>query len=149
MATMHAENITTLIKRLETEPINLSSSLIETLAAVVVMSQTRVKGKEVRKVSSIDEIIQVRDDGTEVTNAVFKWDPRTDTVVFNSNSKVFENIASHYGMTKEQVMNEFNLRVKLLKELQKRGIIGFKEVQKIVHEYYKQPQEVLKRFKLI
>ena len=150
MATMHAENVSTMIKRLETNPINLSPSLIETLAAVIVMSQTRVKGKEVRKVSSIDEIVQIKEGvGGEIINTVFKWDPRTDVFTFNPNSKVFENIAVHYGMTKEQVMNEFRLRTNLLKELYKRGIVGFKEVQKVIQEYFKQPQEVLKRYKLV
>ncbi|MEK6948255.1 MAG: type II/IV secretion system ATPase subunit, partial [Nanoarchaeota archaeon] len=149
MATMHAENVSTLIKRLETEPINLSPSLIETLAAVIVMSQTRVKGKEVRKVSSIDEIVQIKEGiGGEIINTVFKWDPKTDVFSFNSNSKVFENIAVHFGMTKEQVLNEFRLRANLLKELYKRGILGFKEVQKVIQEYFKQPQIVLKRYNL-
>ncbi len=150
MATMHAESVNTLIKRLETAPIELSPSLIETLAAVVVMSQTRVKGKEVRKVSSIDEIVQVKEgEGGEIINTVFKWDPRTDVFSLNPNSKVFDNISTHYGMTKEQVLNEFKTRVKLLREMHKKGIVGFKEVQKIIHEYYKQPQEVLRRFKMI
>lgn len=149
MATMHAESVDTMVKRLQTAPINLSGSLIETLAAVVVMTQSKIKGKEVRKVSSIDEIIQVKEQqGGAVINTVFKWDPKTDKFTFNPNSKVFENIAVHFGFTKEQVLNEFNIRVKLFKELFKRGIINFKEVQKIVHEYYKSPEVILKRYGL-
>lgn len=150
MATMHAEDVSTLIRRLETEPINLSGSLIETLSAVVVMSQSKIKGKEVRKVSSIDEIVEVKEGlGGEVVNNVFKWDPKTDTFVFNPNSRVFENIATHYGFTKEQVLNEFKIRTRLLKELFKRGIVGFKEVQAVIHEYYKSPETILKRFGII
>ncbi len=147
MATMHAEDVGTLIKRLETEPINLSGSLIETLAAVIVMSQTRIKGKEVRKVSSVDEIVEVREGlGGEKVNNVFKWDPRTDTFRFNPNSKVFEDISVHFGFTKEQVLNEFKIRTKLIKTLYTKGITGFKEVQHIVHEYYKSPEIILKRY---
>ena len=150
MATMHAENVGTLIRRLETNPINLSGSLIETLSAVVVMAETKVKGRDVRKVVSIDEIVEVKEGlGGEVTNNVFRWDPRNNTFIFNPNSKVFENIATHYGFTPEQVLNEFNIRIRLVKELFKRGIVGFKEVQAVVHEYYKSPELVLRRFKLI
>ena len=149
MATMHAESVNTLVKRLETSPIDLSPSLIETLAAVVVMSQTKIKGKEVRKVSSIDEIIEVKENGSAIINTVFKWDPRTDTFSFNQKSKVFENIATHYGFTNEQVLNEFKIRSRLIREMFKKGIIGFKEVQSIVHEYYKAPESVLKRFGII
>ncbi len=150
MATMHAESVGTLIKRLETEPINLSGSLIETLSAVAVMSQSKIKGKEVRKLSSIDEIIEIKEGiNGEVINNVFTWDPKTDTFTFNPNSKMFEKIAIHFGFTKEQVLNEFKIRCKLLKELYKRKIIGFKEVQGVVHEYYKSPEIVLKRYGLI
>ncbi len=150
MATMHAENVNTMVKRLETAPINLSGSLIETLSAVVVMTQSKIKGKEVRKVSRIDEIIEVKEhEGGEVTNTVFNWDPRTDKFSFNPNSKVFDNISTHYGFTKEQVLNEFKIRTKLLKELFLRGIINFRDVQKIIQEYYKAPEAVLKRFNLI
>ena len=150
MATMHAEDVGTLIKRLETEPINLSGSLIETLAAVVVMTQSKIKGKEVRKVSSIDEIVEIREGvGGEVINTVFKWDPRTDVFTFNPNSKVFEKISTHYGFTKEQVLNEFKIRTRLIKEMYKRGIVGFKEVQAIIHEYYKSPEVILKRFGIL
>jgi len=147
MATMHAESVSTLIRRLETEPINLSGSLIETLSAVIVMTQTRIKGKEARKVSRVDEIIKVREGvGGEVINNVFSWDPKTDIFKFNPNSKVFDNISRQYGFTKEQVMNEFKIRTNLLKEMQRKGITGFKQVQHIIHEYYKSPTSVLKRF---
>ena len=150
MATMHAEDVNTMVKRLETNPINLSGSLIETLALVVVMSQTKIKGKELRKVVSVDEIIKISEGATgeAVSNKVFKWDPRTDVFSFNTNSKVFDNIAVHYGFTKEQVMNEFRLRTRLLKELYKKGILSFKEVQHIINEYYKAPEVVLQRFNI-
>ncbi len=152
MATMHAESADTMVKRLETNPINLSGSLIETLASVVVMTQSKIKGKEVRKVSSVDEILQVKEKnegGTAKINTVFKWDPKTDKFFFNPNSKVFENIAVHYGFTKEQVLREFKLRTYLIKALFKRGIFDFKQVQRIIHEYYKAPQDVLKRYGVI
>ncbi|MBI5391870.1 type II/IV secretion system ATPase subunit [Candidatus Woesearchaeota archaeon] len=151
-ATMHAENVETLVRRLQTNPINLSGSLVMSLAAVVVMQQTRIKGKEVRKVASVDEIVDVKEvneGGKVTTNNVFKWEPATDTFKFNPNSRVFNTISEHYGLTKEQVLNEFRLRTALLKEMVRRGITGYKDVQKAIHEYYKEPKDVLKRFGII
>ena len=114
------------------------------------MSQSKIKGKEVRKVASVDEVVEVKEGlGGEVTNNVFKWNPKTDTFLFNPNSKVFEKISMHYGFTKEQVLNEFKIRTRLIKELYRRGIIGFKQVQAVIHEYYKSPEIVLKRFGII
>lgn len=152
MGTMHAESVETMVRRLETPPINLSGSLIMAIAAVFVQAQTKVKGKEVRRMQSVDEVIDVKEKdqgGAVVSNNIFKWDPKTDTFMFNPNSHVFETIAIHYGFTKEQVLNEFRLRASLMKELNKKGIVGFKEVQKIIHEYYKEPATILKRFALI
>lgn len=150
MGTMHAENVQTMIRRLKTPPINLSGSLVMSVACVFVEAQTKVKGKEVRRMASVDEIVDVKEGDVEATiNNVFKWDPNNDSFIMNPNSKVFENIALHYAFTKEQVNNEFRLRTNLLKELLRRRIVGFKEVQKIIQEYYKEPASVLRRFALI
>ncbi|MFA4887319.1 MAG: ATPase, T2SS/T4P/T4SS family [Candidatus Nanoarchaeia archaeon] len=149
VATMHAESVGALIRRLTSPPIELSGSLIESMAAVVVMQQTKIRGKEVRKVSSVDEIMEVQEQtNTEKINTVFKWNPANDTVAFNPNSKVFNNVSTHYGLTKDQVLAEYKTRALLLNTLLKQGIVGFKEVQKIIHEYYKSPSMVLKRFGL-
>ena len=146
MATMHAENVQTLVRRLMTNPINLSGSLVETLSAVVVMQQTRIRGEEARKVASVDEIISVGENGKSLTNPVFVWDPKTDRFSFNANSRIFDNISTHFGMTKEQVLHEFQIRSRLLRALYSHGIFNYKEVQKIIHEYYKSPDAVLKRY---
>lgn len=150
MGTMHAESVQTMVRRLKTPPINLSGSLVMALACVFVESQTKVKGKEVRRMSSVDEIVDVKEgEADPVINNVFKWDPNNDSFIMNPNSRVFDSIALHYAFTKEQVNNEFRLRTNLLKELLRRRIVGFKEVQKIIQEYYKDPAVVLKRFSLI
>lgn len=152
MGTMHAENVETMVRRLETPPINLSGSLIMSIAAVFVQAQSKIRGKEVRRMASVDEVIDVKEKdqgGNVVSNNIFKWDPVTDTFKFNPNSKVFQNISVHFGFTKEQVMHEFTLRATLLREMNKRGVTGFKEVQKIIEEYYKDPATVLKRFGII
>ncbi len=151
-ATMHAENVETLVRRLQTNPINLSGSLVMSLAAVVVMQQTKIKGKEVRKIASVDEIVDVKEvnEGGKVTvNNVFKWEPATDTFKFNPNSRVFQTISEHYGLTKEQVLNEFRLRSALMKEMIRRGVTGYKDVQKTIQEYYKEPKQVLQRYGLV
>jgi flagellar protein FlaI len=149
-ATMHAENVGTMIRRLETPPINLSGSMLMTLSTVFTIEQTKVRGKDVRKVTSVDEIIDVQEHlkGFK-TNNVFKWDPTGEAFRFNIDSKVFEKIAIHYGFTKEDVMKEYQVRVALLRALYNRGIIGFKEVQDVIHQYYKTPQIILKKYGLI
>lgn len=149
MGTMHADSVPTMIKRLETPPINLSPALVETMDAVCVMIQTKIRGQETRKVSQINEIIEVGDGGKVRMNTPFVWDPRTDRFFFKTRSHVFTKIATHYGLTEEKIYNEFKLRTLLLTKLLQSNIGEFKQVQKIIHEYYKSPVAVLKRFKVI
>ena len=66
--------------------------------------------------------------------------------VFNPRTKLFQEVATHFGYTYEQIMQEYNYRVRLIKTLYTQKIVGFKEVQKIIHQYYKAPKEVLRRF---
>ena len=149
LGTMHADSVSTMIKRLETPPINLSPSLVETMDAVCVMIQSKIKGKEVRRLSTVDEIIEVGEAGKARTNSPLVWDPKTDKFYFKTQSYIFEKISLKFGIPKEKLYNEFKLRSMLLSKLLQSNITGFKDVQKIIHEYYKSPVQVLRRFKII
>ena len=102
-----------------------------------------------RKVSSVDEVVDVKEmnqGGQVVVNNIFKWNPANDTFAMNPNSRIFKNIMEHYGLTREQVANEFRVRARLLSELYRRNVLNYKEVQDVIHKYYKNPDEVLKKY---
>ena len=145
--TMHAESAETMVRRLQTPPISLSGSLIEGLSAVCVMKQTMVKGKPARKLSSVDELLEVKENLAGVrTNNVIKWDPRTNKFHFNSKSKAIYDISIQFGKNTGELLTELKRRTILLDTLYKKKIAGFKEVQKIIHKYYKDPESVLRKF---
>ena len=146
ISTMHADSVDTLVKRLETPPIELSPTLLNTLDCVAIMNHAIVNKQETRKLREIIEIINVNPDGIAVTNTPFMWNPREDTFYFKRDIKVFEKIARKFGLTSEELNKEFVLRSKLLFELQKRNISDFNQTQKIINEYYKNPPAVLKAF---
>ena len=149
MSTMHAEDVETMIKRLETQPINLSPSLIEVLDAVCIMTQAKVKNQEVRRVREVAEIVGLgRSLGDAVKNTPFIWEPRTDTFFFKIESKVFEKIMRNRGLSKEYLEREFRIRSQLLMSMYRHGIFGFKEAQDIIHAYYKTPKLVMKEFNI-
>lgn len=148
MGTMHAESVDTMIKRLESPPINLSPSLVETMDAVCIMTQAKIKDKIVRKVSEVSEIISVKEDGRADINAPFKWDPRADKFLFKRDSRIFDKIAMKRGFTREEMWREFDRRVKLFVKMYQMGIVGFKEVHDVVSSYYKTPQKIIQQFGL-
>ena len=148
MSTMHAEDVDTLVRRLETNPINLSPELVRTLDAVCVMIQTKVNGKPVRRLREVAEIISVGQ-GQAATNMPFTRDPAKDVFYFKTESNVFQKIAERSGMGMQQLIQEFRLRSMLLMSMFKKNIFASEDVQSIIHEYYKNPGAVLKRFGIL
>src|SRR3989338_8850528 len=149
LSTMHADSVDTVIKRLETPPIELSPTLINTLDAVAIMSHAIVKKEHTRRLNSIVEVINVSPEGIAMTNTPFIWNPADDKFYFKKDSRVFDKIRRRYGLTDEEVQTEFILRTKLIYEMYKRKIFDFNEIQMIVNEYYKNPEAIIQKFNLL
>ena len=135
--TFHAESANSVIKRLMMPPINLSPAMIEALDALCIITPARVGGKEVRRISEIDELVSVTEKGDVTINVPFIRDPAKDTFLFKTGSKVFEKIMKRTGLTWKELSKEFENRTRLLMEMYRRKIFGFAEVQDIIHEYSK------------
>ena len=146
LSTIHADSVDTMIKRLETPPINLSPTLLNTIDAVAIMTHAIVNKQETRKLREIVEIVNVTPDGIAVTNTPFMWNSREDMFYFKKATHVFEKISQRFGFTVPELEKEFKLRTLLLNELIKRKIFGFKEVQDIINHYFKDSESVLSSF---
>ncbi len=148
ISTIHADSVDTVIKRLETPPIELSPTLLNVLDCVVIMTHAIVNKQETRRLKEIVEIINVNPDGIAITNSPFVWNATNDQFYSKKGSKIFEKITKRYGVATEDLEIEFRKRVSLLYALYQRQVFSFDEMQKIVVEYYKKPDEVLKRYGL-
>lgn len=144
ISTMHSDSVETLIKRLETPPIELSPTLLNVLDCVCIMTHAIVGNQETRKLREVVEIVNVNLDGTAIINTPFTWSPADDKFYFKKSSRVFEKISRRYGVRLEELEIEFRKRVQIIYELYKRKISKFEEVQEIVNKYYKRPEEVLR-----
>jgi flagellar protein FlaI len=146
ISTIHADSVDTVIKRLETPPIELSPSLLNILDGVCIMTHAIVNKQETRKLREIVEIVNVNPNGVAITNTPFKWDSKNDEFYFKQNSRVFEKITKRYGISIEELSREFRRRSQLLYRLYQQKIFGFQEVQNIIDQYYKKPEEILGKF---
>ncbi len=144
LSTMHADSVETLIKRLETPPIDLSPTLLNVLDCICIMTHAIVNKEETRKLREIVEIVNVNPDGVAITNTPFTWNPGDDRFYFKKSSKVFEKIAKRYGIRIEELEVEFRRRVQVIYQLYKKKVFNFDYIQEIVNRYYKRPAEVLK-----
>jgi len=148
LSTMHADSVNTLVKRLETPPIELSPTLLNILDCVAIMTHTMEGSQEGRKLREVVEIVNVTDDGIALTNTPLSWNPRENVFYYKKDSKVFEKIAKRYGLSVEDLNKEFERRAKLLNEMKKRGIFDFNHTQLIVNQYHKNPEAVMESFGL-
>lgn len=149
ISTMHADSVDTLIRRLQTPPINLSPTLVNTLDCVMIATHALVDNHETRRVREVVEIVNVNRDGTALINTPLIWDPLKDVFYFKKQSKVFEKISAKHGIPLEKLQKEFITRAKLIYELYKQKVFGFEEVQKVINDYYKNPAEVLNKYNII
>jgi len=144
ISTMHADSVDTLIKRLETPPIELSPTLLNVLDCVCIMTHAVVNKEETRKLREIVEIVNVNTDGVATINTPFTWNAAEDKFYFKKGSKVFEKISSRYGISMEELELDLRKRAQIIYQLYKRKINKFEEVRDIVDKFYKRPKEVFK-----
>jgi len=146
ISTMHADSVDTVIKRLETPPIELSPTLVNTLDVVAIMTHAIVKKQQTRKLRGIVEIVNVTPDGIALTNTPFIWNPADDKFYFKKDSKVFDKICKRFGLTREELSREFESRVRLLYEMYRRKVFGFEKVQREINEYFKNSKTLLAKY---
>ncbi|MCX6707858.1 MAG: type II/IV secretion system ATPase subunit, partial [Candidatus Woesearchaeota archaeon] len=137
-STFHAASVPTLVRRLETPPISLPASLVESLDIVCVTNHLKGKEQNIRRLMELDEITSVKTEVGKVDiNKVFFWDQKKDEVVFSKNSIIFRNISEKTNLTKEALEKEFRLRTKFLTKLVEQKIFDFKRVNELFNIYIK------------
>lgn len=146
ICTMHADSVETVIKRLETPPIELPPTLLNILDCVCVMTHAIAQKQETRKLREIVEIVNINEDGVATTNTPFVWHAADDQFYFKKESKIFEKISKRFGISTEEIQKEFKRRVILLNNLYETQIFDFQKLQDLINQYYKKPQEVLKTY---
>jgi flagellar protein FlaI len=145
IGTIHAGSIDDVIKRLETPPIELSPSLIETLDLVVVMTHAKEKGKSARRVK---EIVEVESIDPHTGNAhivkTFGWVPSNDTFEKNlSESHLLRRISFEKGISYPDIIKDIENRKDVLDWMKRYDVIEFAETCKLINLYYKDRQTLM------
>lgn len=146
ISTMHSDSVDTLIRRLQTPPINLSPTLVNSLDCVVIATHATVGKQETRKVREVVEIVNVNKDGTALVNTPFRWDPSKDVFYSKKQSKVLEKMSARSGTPLKELYKELTTRARILFEMHKRGVSGFDEVSWVINEYHKNPVAILNKY---
>ena len=94
------------------------------------------RAKEVNEILGIDPVNK-----NLLINPLFKWDPTEDKFVQVGDSKKLEKIALMMGVDVFEVIEELKRRKKYLELMYNMGIRDYKEVTKLIHMYYKNPEK--------
>lgn len=148
-STVHASDMHTLIQRLENKPIDLPRALLTSLDVIVFLNSVTVEGAPVRRITNVTEVIKL-DPGSNrlVTITPFNWMSEVDDrFVNNGGSRILYKIQMQFGWTDERLKQELENRKNVLMWMMEKNYRSYKDVGRIVAEYSKNPQAVLKKVK--
>jgi flagellar protein FlaI len=149
MGTMHAARFEDVMHRLQTPPINLSPTLVETLDLVLIMIRTPEISAAARRVRDVVEIESVDPKtGVARTNKVYSWIAAEDSFSYRGYSWLLDKIARLKGITPAEAAKELSRRAKVLTWMQKAGIRDFRAAAEIFGEYYKDKTRILREAKV-
>lgn len=144
-STMHADSVKSIVYRLENPPISIPRVLIQALNLVAIHNQLRVKGRRVRRITELVEIVGIEPTSLEIiTNRVYKWEPAGDMFVFGGHSNLYEKIMDMEDMTRDEVVIELNRRSEVIVWMVRNDVRQFKDVNTVVAEYYEDADKVIK-----
>jgi archaeal flagellar protein FlaI len=148
--TFHAGSVETLVRRLETPPINLPASLVESLDIVCIVTHVKEKEKNIRRLRELDEIqkADVTKVGKTTYTSLFQWNPVNDTISrMNVPSVVMSKIMNRTGLTLQQINDEIAIRTRILDAVSKsKDPINYKDFNRLIKEFMINRSAVISRY---
>ncbi len=135
LATLHAENADSALRRLETEPMNIPRMMIAGLNMIVIISRREINGKPQRRILAVTEVKGLSTKDEIVTDTLFSWDPKTDVWHMLSESYYLKKAALMKGISVEEALSDIKTRASILNLLVTQGMRSFKEVTQAIRDY--------------
>jgi flagellar protein FlaI len=142
--TFHAEDVASMVHRMENPPISLPRALVGALNLVMMQAQVKVGTKMTRRVKSLTEVVGMDPESNEmIMNSVYTWNPADDTFNYSGHSYIYESIANAKNWTQRQMQQEVKRRIDVLTWLQKANMNNYRQVARVVSGYYKDPARIM------
>ena len=146
MGTLHSNSAMETVTRLTEQPMSVPQIMIPALDVIVMQQRIyhRQKG-QIRRVTEVAEITGFEGDKVQLSR-VYKWNPRTDVVEPTGvPSRMKRTIAEFSGTSGGDIEIELEKRAAVLEWMKQKGIRNIFEVGRIIQEYYRDPESVLRR----
>ncbi len=143
LCTMHADSLDSAVKRLQQKPMDIPPAYISLMNCAVVIKRIKVNSTEQssRRTTTISEIVN----GTPPFTA-FSWNPKSDYFTDNlQSSMLFQKMADSTGRDLQQILEEHQKRITILKWMVESDIRNYKDVSEVVGKYYRDPESIMKK----
>jgi len=148
MATMHADDSESAIRRLMQKPMDIPGAYVPLMNCIITIKRVKLNadasGKSskrimARRVTEVTEIVSSNN-----VRSVFTWDPQHDGYLDNLNkSYLLPKIATDTGIDMDDIMADMNRRKTILTWLINRGTRDYKEVSKVVGMFNQDPDRLM------
>jgi flagellar protein FlaI len=144
LTTFHADSVGEVIKRFTTDPINVSKTMFTALDLVSIQTQTRVRGRKVRRNKSLTEINHYDPENDEINvQDVYQWQAETDTYLQMGESNTLEGIMFDRGWNQERLNEEIFKRKVVLAYLIENGLNTYTQVAASLQAFMNDPDTIL------
>lgn len=146
MGTVHSNSAAETVTRLTEAPMSVPTIMIPALDVIVMQQRIyhRQKG-QIRRVTEVAEITGFGE-GKPQLNWIFEWNARDDVVEPTGvPSKTKRTIADFSGVGSTEVDIELEKRAAVLEWMRNQSIRNIFEVGRVIQEYYRDPEAVMKR----
>jgi flagellar protein FlaI len=130
--------------------IHVPRALIGTSLDIIALQlRIRVGERSLRRIVEVAEVVGLDTRTNELLlNTAFRWDPTTDRFTFTGRSKAYEKINLRYGVPLERIRDEVEDRRLVLEWMAAKGIRSYRDVARVIREFYTDPGAVLGRARL-
>ena len=148
MGTLHASTARETIMRLESEPMNVSETLVNLIDVIVIMRRYNLDGRIQRVVGELVETAGL-EQKMVLLSSLWSYDLSQHKFYETAVSSIYrDRLAEISGKSPRDIIDEIRIRAKLIQEFSKRGIRDFGAVKSICCRYTVHPKEVLKELDL-
>lgn len=137
MSSIHADSVPAVFHRLTNPPMNIPRTLLPALNFVILQGRITIKGRPVRRVLSVTEVVGLDPRSNElITNEIYRFDAESDGYIYSGRSYTLEKLAKTKGVTMDEVRQELAIRRQILQWMSDRGMRRYRDVADMVQRYY-------------
>ena len=145
LGTLHSNTAREMVLRLKATPMNVPINMIPLLNLSVIMFKmySRQFGL-IRRVREIAEIEHMEE--KILLSNVYEWNKQKDVIEKTDvPARSFDKFAEATGLTKNEIMEEHNIRRRIIEWMLQNKITSWSKVQDTIHQYYFDPQSILNK----